>query len=74
MIPAILLTTILALAALTQTASACTPKCCEHVVKPNDGPVGVLLGLLGVVVGDVEGLVGLECLPPSCPEVFSFYF
>ncbi|KIP01475.1 hydrophobin [Phlebiopsis gigantea 11061_1 CR5-6] len=44
-------------------------QCCESTVEPSDVPsdplVGAILGLLGIVVGDLTGLVGLTCSPIS---------
>ncbi|TFK96593.1 hydrophobin, partial [Pterulicium gracile] len=37
-------------------------QCCNSVQKASDkGPVGLLLGLLGVVIKDLNVLVGLTC-------------
>ncbi|EMD36425.1 hypothetical protein CERSUDRAFT_95736 [Gelatoporia subvermispora B] len=39
-------------------------RCCNTVEAPTAlGLVGALLGLLGIVVSDVTGLVGLTCNP-----------
>jgi len=47
-----------------QTCSTGTAQCCESVESATSGGlVSLLLGLLGVVVGDITGQVGLTCSP-----------
>ncbi|KAF9558361.1 fungal hydrophobin [Agrocybe pediades] len=40
-----------------------TLNCCNSVQSASSSSVAGLLGLLGIVVGDVTGLVGLNCSP-----------
>ncbi|THU77680.1 hydrophobin-domain-containing protein [Dendrothele bispora CBS 962.96] len=40
-------------------------QCCNSVQKASSSGVGLLLGLLGVVLGDVNVLVGVTCSPLS---------
>ncbi|KLO12462.1 fungal hydrophobin [Schizopora paradoxa] len=42
-----------------------TISCCNSVGHANDGLIGVLLGLLGVVVKDLTVLIGVTCSPIS---------
>ncbi|GJJ16247.1 sc3 hydrophobin [Clathrus columnatus] len=59
----------LAMASPTPTGvSQCntgTISCCNTVQSASSSPVSSLLGLLGIVVGDVTALVGLGCTPLS---------
>ncbi|KAJ3504774.1 hypothetical protein NMY22_g17809 [Coprinellus aureogranulatus] len=43
-------------------------QCCNSVGHANDGLVGLLLGLLGIVVKDLTVLIGVTCSPnpPTC--------
>ncbi|KAL0948205.1 hypothetical protein HGRIS_010812 [Hohenbuehelia grisea] len=50
----------------TSPASQCNTgqlQCCNSVQKASSGPVGLLLGLLGVVLSDLTVLVGVTCTP-----------
>ncbi|KAF9257581.1 fungal hydrophobin [Marasmius fiardii PR-910] len=38
-------------------------RCCEQVQKASDKSAAAVLGLLGIVVQDVNALVGLNCSP-----------
>ncbi|KAF8953919.1 fungal hydrophobin-domain-containing protein [Flammula alnicola] len=38
-------------------------QCCNSTQTSTAGPLGLLLGLLGIVVGDVTGLIGVTCSP-----------
>ncbi|KAI8970903.1 fungal hydrophobin-domain-containing protein [Trametes punicea] len=38
-------------------------QCCNSVESSNSASVSLLLGLLGIVLGDITGLVGLDCSP-----------
>ncbi|EMD36632.1 hypothetical protein CERSUDRAFT_115663 [Gelatoporia subvermispora B] len=50
--------------AARQTCSTGSAQCCESVQSAESGGlVATLLGLLGVVVGDITGQVGLTCSP-----------
>ncbi|KAK7460570.1 sc3 hydrophobin [Stygiomarasmius scandens] len=40
-------------------------QCCNSVQKASSSSVGLLLGLLGVVLGDLNVLVGVTCSPIS---------
>jgi hypothetical protein len=42
---------------------ACNPQCCNSVQSPSDSNTASLLALLGIVLQDVEVLVGLNCKP-----------
>ncbi|ESK95426.1 hydrophobin [Moniliophthora roreri MCA 2997] len=47
-------------------ASQCSTQslqCCNALERADDTAVGVLLGLLGVVLQNVEALVGITCSP-----------
>jgi len=53
-------------AATGSPASQCSTgdlQCCNSVGKANDASIAKLLGLLGVVVQDVNALVGVTCTP-----------
>ena len=68
-------TTLLTLSAILATAFAapsgnsgntCSTgpvQCCNSIQKASDPATSVLLGLLGIVVQDVDVLVGLQCSP-----------
>ncbi|KAF9467660.1 fungal hydrophobin-domain-containing protein [Collybia nuda] len=50
----------------TIPASQCNTgdiQCCDSVQKASSGAVGLLLGLLGVVLQDLNVLVGVTCSP-----------
>ncbi|EIN05028.1 fungal hydrophobin, partial [Punctularia strigosozonata HHB-11173 SS5] len=52
----------------TQPASQCNTgsiQCCNSVQKATDPSASALLGLLGIVLSDVDVLVGLTCSPIS---------
>ncbi|OCH93168.1 fungal hydrophobin [Obba rivulosa] len=50
--------------ATRQTCSTGSIQCCESVESATSGGlVATLLGLLGIVVGDITGQVGLTCSP-----------
>ncbi|KAH0830196.1 fungal hydrophobin [Lanmaoa asiatica] len=38
-------------------------KCCKTVTTAGDPAVTPLLGLLGIVIGDINAVVGLNCSP-----------
>nr|AAY97884.1 hydrophobin 1 [Phlebiopsis gigantea]ACM89291.1 hydrophobin [Phlebiopsis gigantea] len=40
-------------------------QCCDSTITSTSASSNILLGLLGVVVGDLTGLVGLNCSPLS---------
>ncbi|KAI0750090.1 fungal hydrophobin-domain-containing protein, partial [Daedaleopsis nitida] len=49
-----------------QPPSSCTTgpvQCCNQVKEPTDSSLTGILGLLGIVVGDLTGLVGVGCSP-----------
>ncbi|TFK32936.1 fungal hydrophobin [Crucibulum laeve] len=57
---------ISSLAVATLPASQCTTgpvQCCNSVEKASSASVSKLLGLLGIVVDDVNALVGVTCSP-----------
>ncbi|OBZ77310.1 Hydrophobin-3 [Grifola frondosa] len=67
---------------VTVTAPAATPtsagdcnvsdiQCCNSVIDSNSASASLLLGLLGVVLGDITGLIGLNCSPISVVGVGS---
>ncbi|KAJ7610433.1 hydrophobin [Roridomyces roridus] len=54
--------------AIPQSAGLCSTgpvQCCGTVESISDPTVSRILGLPGIVVGDVTGLVGLNCVPVS---------
>ncbi|KAI0674335.1 fungal hydrophobin-domain-containing protein [Trametes maxima] len=53
------------------TCSTGPVQCCNSVTSSSDASVSGLLGLLGVVLGGVESLVGLGCSPISVVGVGS---
>ncbi|PBK62624.1 fungal hydrophobin [Armillaria solidipes] len=64
-------TTVSTTATITATpipASQCSTanmQCCNALERADSTPVGVILGLLGVVLQDLEALVGITCSPIS---------
>ncbi|GJF00060.1 fungal hydrophobin [Phanerochaete sordida] len=49
-------------------ASSCdtgSVQCCDSTVDSNSAQANALLGLLGIVLGDITGLIGLSCSPIS---------
>ncbi|KAF4618942.1 hypothetical protein D9613_010138 [Agrocybe pediades] len=50
-------------AAQTNVCSTGALQCCQSVQSASSQPAASLLGLLGVVVGDVTAQVGLTCNP-----------
>ena len=58
-------TTILAAAtaALAQSCSTGALQCCDTVEKASDPSAAAILASIGVVVQDVNALVGLTCSP-----------
>ena len=63
---AIFLASVAALAVATPTGSSGSTgdvECCNTVGKASDPAIATELGLLGVVVQDVDALVGLDCSP-----------
>ncbi|KAH7912117.1 fungal hydrophobin-domain-containing protein [Hygrophoropsis aurantiaca] len=54
------------LAARTDGSSQCNTgsiQCCQSTTSATSSGIGSLLGLLGIVLGDVTGLLGLGCSP-----------
>ncbi|KAH9896892.1 fungal hydrophobin-domain-containing protein [Cubamyces lactineus] len=48
------------------TGSSCSTgpiQCCNSVESADSVAGSLLLGLLGIVLGDITGLIGLECSP-----------
>ena len=41
----------------------CSPSMCPDVWQSNSASGNLLLGLLGIVLGDITGLIGLNCSP-----------
>jgi len=65
-VAALALFPLLAVATPTPQTSQCNVgslQCCESVQASSSSLVSLLLGLLGVVVGDITGQVGLTCSP-----------
>ncbi|EIW80221.1 fungal hydrophobin [Coniophora puteana RWD-64-598 SS2] len=57
-----------ALAAPAATTNQCntgSAQCCNTVDSASSPQVATVLGLLGIVVGDITGQVGLQCSPLS---------
>ena len=52
-----------ATAALGQSCSTGTIQCCDTVEKASDPAAAGILASIGVVVQDVDALVGLTCSP-----------
>ncbi|KAI0635185.1 fungal hydrophobin-domain-containing protein [Trametes polyzona] len=46
-----------------QSCSTGAIQCCNTVTESNSASANVLLGLLGIVLGDLTGLIGLSCSP-----------
>ncbi|KAI0360652.1 fungal hydrophobin [Trametes cingulata] len=46
-------------------------QCCNSVTQSNSASADLLLGLLGIVLGDITGLIGLGCSPISVVGVGS---
>ncbi|KAI1798184.1 fungal hydrophobin [Ganoderma leucocontextum] len=49
--------------AARQSCSTGSEQCCNSTVAANSAEANVLLGLLGIVLGDITGLIGLNCSP-----------
>ncbi|KAI0635193.1 fungal hydrophobin [Trametes polyzona] len=49
--------------AVRQTCSTGAIQCCNSVTETNSASGNLLLGLLGIVLGDITGLLGLNCSP-----------
>ena len=47
----------------SQSCSTGSVQCCQSLLPANDSAVSQLLGLLGIVLGDITGLIGLDCSP-----------
>ena len=45
-------------------------QCCQTTQSATTAGVSELLGLLGVVLGDIEGLIGLNCSPINVSTPF----
>nr|AGC26950.1 hydrophobin [Polyporus umbellatus] len=46
-----------------QSCSTGSIQCCNTVEDAKSASASLLLGLLGIVVGDITGLIGLNCSP-----------
>nr|VWO94198.1 Hydrophobin-like protein MPG1 [Ganoderma boninense] len=46
-----------------QSCSTGAVQCCNSTVEANSASGNLLLGLLGIVLGDITGLIGLNCSP-----------
>ncbi|KAI0826603.1 fungal hydrophobin-domain-containing protein [Trametes gibbosa] len=46
-----------------QTCSTGAIQCCSSVESASSASGNFLLGLLGIVLGDITGLIGLNCSP-----------
>ncbi|GJJ14720.1 hypothetical protein Clacol_008987 [Clathrus columnatus] len=58
--------TVTAPAATTTVLSQCntgSAQCCNTVTNSQNEAVNSLAGLLGIVLGGVEGLIGVNCSP-----------
>ncbi|KAI0674327.1 fungal hydrophobin-domain-containing protein [Trametes maxima] len=51
--------------AARQSCSTGAIQCCNSVTESNSASGNLLLGLLGIVLGDITGLIGLNCSPLS---------
>ena len=74
---AIFLASVAVLAVATPTSGSGQVECCNTVGSASDPGIATELGLLGVVVQDVNAIVGLDCSPitVSWPWLcFSVYF
>jgi hypothetical protein len=59
-------TTVTATPPTATTISQCNTggaQCCNSVQQANSGPATALLGLLGIVLGNTDILVGITCTP-----------
>ncbi|KAI0946550.1 hypothetical protein AcW1_009986 [Taiwanofungus camphoratus] len=59
-------TTVTALAPAESAAGQCNAEnyqCCQQAVAANSTAATTLLGLLGIVLSDLNVLVGIDCLP-----------
>ncbi|OCH87289.1 fungal hydrophobin [Obba rivulosa] len=56
-------TTLATLAAATPTSSGSSDACCQSVGAANSDPIATILGGLGVVVQDINAIVGVNCSP-----------
>ncbi|OSD08038.1 fungal hydrophobin [Trametes coccinea BRFM310] len=54
-----------------QTCSTGAIQCCSTVESASSVSGNFLLGLLGIVIGDITGLIGLNCSPLSVVGVGS---
>ncbi|CAG1972949.1 unnamed protein product [Fusarium graminearum] len=57
-------------AASRQCIAPAALQCCLSVGKANDGPVGLILGLLGIVIKDLSIPIGLTCEFPTHHAVY----
>ncbi|PIL27536.1 hypothetical protein GSI_10687 [Ganoderma sinense ZZ0214-1] len=51
--------------AARQSCSTGSQQCCNSTVAANSASANLILGLLGIVLGDLTGLIGLDCSPIS---------
>ncbi|GJF00058.1 fungal hydrophobin [Phanerochaete sordida] len=57
-----------------QSAGSCSTgsvQCCDSTVSSTSAEGNLLAGLLGIVLGDITGLIGLTCSPISVVGVGS---
>lgn len=45
------------------SCSSGSVQCCDSTISSSSAQAGLLAGLLGIVLGDLTGLIGLTCSP-----------
>ncbi|KAI0746818.1 fungal hydrophobin, partial [Daedaleopsis nitida] len=62
-LPILAAATPVELEARQQSCSTGAIQCCQQTMSSTSASANLLLGLLGVVLGDITGLIGLNCSP-----------
>ncbi|RPD65507.1 fungal hydrophobin [Lentinus tigrinus ALCF2SS1-7] len=62
-LPLLAAATPVELEARQQSCSTGAIQCCQQVQTANSAGVGIILGLLGIILQDLNVLVGLDCSP-----------